>query len=88
MPPREPLKGYPPRSDDAILERARSFYQQLRSRRSVRDFRDRPVPREVIETCLLAAGRAPSGANQQPWHFAVVTDAGTKRRIRVAAEAE
>ena len=41
---------------------------------SVRDFQDRPGPREVIEHCLMAAGTAPSGANQQPWHFAVIGD--------------
>lgn len=88
MPPSQPLKGYHSREDDAILERASHFYRQMRSRRSVRDFRDRPVPRAVIEACLLAAGSAPSGANQQPWHFAVVTEPSLKHRIRVAAEAE
>ena len=48
---------------------------ELRRRRTVRDFSDRPVPRDVIETCLLAAGTAPNGANRQPWHFVVVGDA-------------
>ena len=88
MPSSEPLPGYQPHDDDTLLERARSFSRQLRTRRSVRDFSDRPVPREVLERCLLAAGSAPSGANQQPWHFAVVTDPDRKRRIRLAAEAE
>ena len=68
--------------------RAREFLEELKSRRTVRDFSDRPVPREVIENCLLAAGRAPSGANQQPWHFAVVGDPVVKKKIRVAAEKE
>ena len=54
----------------------------------MRDFSDRPVPRDLIETALSAAGTAPSGANLQPWHFAVVSGAATKRRIREAAEAE
>jgi nitroreductase len=54
----------------------------------VRDFDARPVPREVIEQCLLAAGTAPSGANQQPWFFSVITDPARKQRIREAAEAE
>ena len=54
----------------------------------VRDFSDRPVPRDIIEAALQAAGTAPSGANLQPWHFVVVSGADTKRRIRVAAEAE
>jgi nitroreductase len=71
-----------------MQERARSFATELRRRRSVRDFTDDPVPREVIEQCLWAAGSAPSGANQQPWHFVVVTDPDTKRAIREAAETE
>jgi nitroreductase len=54
----------------------------------VRDFDSRPIPREVVESCLLAAGSAPSGANLQPWHFAVIEGAEAKSRIREAAEAE
>jgi nitroreductase len=68
--------------------RAREFYQELKSRRTVRDFSDRPVPRPVIEACLSAAGTAPSGANMQPWHFVAVSDPEIKGRIRAAAEAE
>ena len=75
-------------SDPEMLAHARQFYADIRRRHTVRDFTDRPVPREVIETCLLAAGTAPSGANKQPWHFAVVSDAKLKSQIRVAAEAE
>lgn len=71
-----------------MQERAAAFYAQLRRRRSVRDFSDLAVPRDVIENCLLAAGTAPSGANKQPWHFAVVTDPDVKQRIREAAEEE
>ena len=71
-----------------MAARAIAFYQDLRRRRSVRDFSDRTVPRAVIEHALLAAGTAPSGANQQPWHFAVITDAAVKRRIRLEAERE
>jgi nitroreductase len=56
--------------------------------RTVRDFDPRPVPRAVIEQCIGAAGSAPSGANQQPWYFVAISDAGVKRRIRIAAEAE
>ncbi len=73
---------------EEMNQRAQSFYEQLRRRRSVRDFSDRVPPREVIENCIRAAGTAPSGANIQPWHFAVVSDAALKQRIRVAAEAE
>lgn len=71
-----------------MRERARAFRELLQRRRSVRDYDGRAVPREIIEDCLLAAGSAPSGANMQPWHFAVVGDPETKARIRVAAEAE
>jgi nitroreductase len=75
-------------SDDAALRAARDFRDLLRLRRTVRDFDARPVPREVIEACIAAAGSAPSGANQQPWHFVAVSDLPVKRRIRVAAETE
>lgn len=68
--------------------RAAEFRAELRRRRTVRDFDPRPVPREVIETCLMAAGTAPSGANLQPWHFAVIEDPVAKKRIRLAAEQE
>ncbi len=68
--------------------RAASFYEDMRRRRSVRAFSSRPVPREVLENCLRAAGTAPSGANMQPWHFVAVRDPALKRRIRRAAEAE
>lgn len=83
-----PLPYRSQRSDDDIRERARAYYDNLRERRTVRDFSSRPVPVEVIEQALLAAGSAPNGANLQPWHFVVVADAGLKRRIREAAEAE
>ncbi len=72
----------------AMRERAREFREELSRRRSVRQFSPRPVPLELIADCLGAAGSAPSGANRQPWHFAVVSDAALKRRLREAAEAE
>jgi nitroreductase len=75
-------------SDEAALQAARDFNALVQRRRTVRDFDPRPVPREVIEACIAAAGSAPSGANQQPWHFVAVSDPGVKRRIREAAEAE
>jgi iodotyrosine deiodinase len=71
-----------------MLRRAEAFHELMRRRRTVRDFSPEPVDRAVIEHCILAAGAAPSGANRQPWHFAVVGDASVKRRIREAAEAE
>ncbi|MDH4259255.1 MAG: nitroreductase family protein, partial [Gammaproteobacteria bacterium] len=71
-----------------MLARARDFSDALQRRRTVRDFSDRPVTRQLIEHCLRAAGTAPSGANQQPWHFVAVSDPDIKKRIREAAEAE
>jgi iodotyrosine deiodinase len=68
--------------------RAAAFYADLRRRRTVRDFSGRPVPRDIIDHCLLAAGTAPNGANLQPWHFVVVSDPSLKRQIRIAAEEE
>lgn len=83
-----PLSDYREYPEDEMRRRARDFYVDADRRRTVRDFSDRPVDRSVIDDCLRAAGTAPSGANQQPWHFAVVTDPATKKRIRSAAEAE
>jgi len=71
-----------------MLARVRAFRDELRNRRTVRMFSDRPVAREVIEACLEAAGTAPSGANLQPWHFEVISDPALKARIRQAAEEE
>ena len=76
------------RSDEETLAASRAFYEAVRTRRSVRDFSDRPVDREVIENALLAAGTAPSGANMQPWYFVAVSEPEMKRRVREAAEIE
>jgi nitroreductase len=83
-----PLSTYEEFPPAEMLRRAEQFRAELTRRRTVRQFSDRPVPRELIETCLLAGGTAPSGANLQPWHFVVVGDAATKTRIREAAEVE
>ena len=89
MPPRwVQLTGLEHLGDEEMRERATGFSDQLCRRRSVRQFSNRPVPREVIDACLRAAVSAPSGANRQPWHFVVVTDSKTKKRIREEAEAE
>ncbi|HMB25439.1 MAG TPA: nitroreductase family protein [Anaerolineales bacterium] len=71
-----------------MKQRAVDFRKHMQKRRTVRQFSNRPVPREIIEECLLTAGSAPSAANLQPWHFVVVGDAKVKREIRVAAEQE
>ncbi len=83
-----PLETYQEYPQPEMVERATTFYQEIRRRRTVRDFSDRPVPREVIDQCILAAGTAPNGANLQPWHFAVVGDPAIKSEIRAAAEKE
>jgi nitroreductase len=84
----EPLAGYPEYDDDESLACARMFRDAMATRRTVREFDSRPVPRALIEACVETANRAPSGANMRPWHFGVVGDPGIKRRIRVAAEEE
>jgi nitroreductase len=84
----EPLEGYRPYSEQEMLTRSRIFYEDLRRRRTVREFSDRDIPKPVLENCLLAAGSAPSGANLQPWQFVVVRDAEVKRKIRIEAEQE
>ena len=73
---------------EKMRQRLQAFYEDVNRRRTIRDFSDRPVPRDIIETALRAAGTAPSGANLQPWHFVVVSGAETKKKIRDAAEAE
>lgn len=83
-----PLASYQEYPLDEMLKRAAAFREMMQRRRTVRQFSGRPVPREIIADCLLAAGSAPSGANMQPWHFVVVSDAEVKRRIRAAAEKE
>jgi nitroreductase len=80
---------HPPRLPEAeMLRRARAFFAQMDARRSVRYFAPDPVPREMIELAIATASTAPSGAHRQPWRFVAVSDPETKRRIRVAAEAE
>ncbi|MFQ5623853.1 MAG: nitroreductase family protein [Paracoccaceae bacterium] len=75
--------------DDArALQEAAAFHDRMKRRHTVRDFAPAPVPRAVIETAVLTAGTAPSGANHQPWHFVAVSDPAIKSRIRAAAEAE
>ena len=78
-----------PRLDGAdAVSRAQAFRDRLKQRRTCRYFSDEPVPREVIEAAIEAAGTAPNGANHQPWHFAVVSSPEKKRAIRAAAEEE
>lgn len=89
-PPAEyiPLEGYEETSEAEMLEKARDIHETLKARRTIRDFSDKPVSRELIETCIEAAGTAPSGANHQPWHFVAINNPDIKKRIREAAEEE
>ena len=70
------------------LDGATAFYEHMRKRHTVRDFSNKPVSKEVIETCIKTAGTAPSGANHQPWHFVAISNPKHKRKIREAAEEE
>lgn len=88
MPPFIPLPAYQEYPVDEMSRRATAFYAEMQRRRTVRDFSSRPVPREIIENCLRAAGTAPNGANMQPWHFVVVSDPALKQQIRAEAEDE
>lgn len=86
--PSVPYESLPDLTDEERIARAREFRGDIAGRRSCRMFSDAPVPREVIEEAILAAGTAPSGANHQPWHFAVVSSPELKHRIRLEAERE
>ena len=83
-----PLPDYQEYPTEIMRQRAADFYALMKRRRTVRDFSDRPVSRDIIEQAILAAGTAPNGANMQPWHFVVVSDPDIKRQIREGAEAE
>ena len=84
----QPLAGFKAYPEAEMTQRAADFRALMERRRTVRDYADKPVPRSVLEHCLATATSAPSGANLQPWHFAVVTDPARKARIRREAEAE
>ena len=75
-----------PYNKEMMLKKSVAFLDLMKRRRSVRAFSEKSVPRKVIENCIAAAGRSPSGANQQPWHFVAISDSNTKHQIRLAAE--
>lgn len=70
------------------IERSKSLYELMKTRRSIREFSRKKVPDEVIINAIKTASSAPSGANKQPWHFVVVKDSNIKKDIRLAAEKE
>lgn len=74
--------------EEEMIQKSQKFYEWAKKRRSIREFSDKPVSREIIENIILTAGSAPNGANKQPWTFAVVSDPEVKHKIRVAAEIE
>ena len=86
--PTVPLDRYHEYPIEEMRARLKEFYEDIDRRRTVREFSDRPVPRDIIETALKAANTAPSGANLQPWHFVVVSGPEAKKKIREAAEVE
>lgn len=83
-----PLSSYRSYDPAEMAQRAHDFRVEMQRRRSIRMFSDKPVPRALIADILLTAGTAPSGANQQPWHFCAVSNPDMKRQIRMAAERE
>ncbi len=83
-----PLPDRVSRTDAEAVTEVQAFRDDMRRRHSVRDFAATPVPLGVIEAAIAAAGLAPSGANQQPWHFVAISDPEAKARIRAAAEEE
>lgn len=82
--------GFSPLAEDEMRVRARVFHETMARRRTVRDYATTPVPRDIIESAIAAAGTAPSGANLQPWHFVAIgaEDRELRRRIREGAESE
>ena len=83
-----PLPPLPEYSLEEMLQESLAFYRKLNNRRTIRDFSDKPIEREVIENCIRTAGTAPSGANMQPWHFVLILDPKIKKKIRISAEKE
>ncbi|WP_412546120.1 nitroreductase family protein [Maricaulis sp. MIT060901] len=85
---RVPLENYVEYPAEEMLSRVTTFTEDLKRRRTVRDFDERPVDRRIVEEAIKAAGSAPSGANHQPWHFSVIEDPGKRKALREAAEEE
>jgi len=83
-----PLRDFKRIPEDRMLKRSTEFLEEMKKRRTVREFSSKEVPLEIIENCVKAAITAPSGANMQPWHFIIITDSEIKKKIRIAAEKE
>lgn len=76
------------KTEAEMLTAAESFYEWSNKRRSIRDFSDKPVPKEVMENLIMTASTAPSGANKQPWTFCLISNASLKSKLRSLAEEE
>ena len=83
-----PYSSYIKYTQEEMIKRSQEFYEEVNRRRTIREFLNREVPKEIIENCIKAAGTAPSGANMQPWKFVVVESPEIKKKIRIAAEEE
>ncbi|PHR60005.1 MAG: nitroreductase family protein [Robiginitomaculum sp.] len=83
-----PFRARPKVPPEQTIQQAKTFFKEISSRRTVRDFADIPVPKETIEWAIRAAGSAPSGANKQPWTFVAISNSQIKTKIREAAEKE
>jgi nitroreductase len=83
-----PLSDYKILPEPEMIKRSENFYEEIKKRRTIREFSDKPVPVEIINNGIKSAGTAPNGANLQPWHFVVVSDKQIKHKIRIAAEEE
>lgn len=95
MPDKKEINGYPfisyskkELSTFEIVDSTKSFYQFMNTRRSIREFSNRAIEKEVITNIILTASTAPSGAHKQPWTFCVVSNPAIKKKIRIAAEEE
>lgn len=83
-----PLQNFPSYSEKEMIERSEDFLSLMSIRRTIRAFSSQPIPQEVIENAIKVAGTAPSGANMQPWFFAVIKDKEIKKTVRIEAEKE
>ena len=81
-------KDYKSYNIEEMQKRSTSFLENIQRRRTIRDFSDKPVLKDILINCLKSAGTAPSGANRQPWHFSVISNRQVKSKNRTAAEPE
>jgi nitroreductase len=82
-----PFEG-PEFPEEEMIQRSQEYYHFMDSRRSIRQFSSRPVPRQILENIIKTASTAPSGAHKQPWSFCLVSSAEMKSKIKEAAEEE